>query len=300
MGEALYGKRKKRFCRGAAGREIRSSIIFSGEKEFPSLKQGKRFMLSLCEEYRHNGDSTSGGGHARFLARAKLIERRAMKEIPVLSIEGARKSFNGREVLRGIYLSIGKKDMVSVMGKSGSGKSTLLAIMAGLLRPDDGKALYGDFDIGAADEEALAEFRLKTIGFVFQDFKLIPSLTVQDNILLGIYPRKDIDKTEKQRRIHSLAEEVGLPDRLTEPVNNLSGGEKQRVAIARSLVNQPAVALADEPTGNLDSKTADDIMALFQRLRQKHETSFLIVTHDPDIAAKTERVYRIQDGELMS
>ncbi|MCF8062835.1 MAG: ABC transporter ATP-binding protein [Deltaproteobacteria bacterium] len=218
----------------------------------------------------------------------------------MLSIEGVRKSFNGREILHGIDLSLGKEKMASVMGKSGSGKSTLLAIMAGLLRPDDGKVLYGDFDIGTADEDTLAEFRLKTIGFIFQDFKLIPSLTVHDNILLGIYPRKDVDEAEKQRRIQALAEEVGLCDRLKEQVNNLSGGEKQRVAIARSLVNQPAVVLADEPTGNLDSKTADGIMALFQRLHQKHETSFLIVTHDQDIAAKTEHIYRIQDGELMS
>lgn len=218
----------------------------------------------------------------------------------MLSIEGVRKSFNGREILHGVDLSLGNKIMASVMGKSGSGKSTLLAIMAGLLRPDDGKVLYGDFDIGTADEDTLAEFRLKTIGFIFQDFKLIPSLTVHDNILLGIYPRKDINEAEKQRRIQALAEEVGLRDRLKEQVNNLSGGEKQRVAIARSLVNQPAVVLADEPTGNLDSKTADGIMALFRRLHQKHETSFLIVTHDQDIAARTEHIYRIQDGELMS
>ncbi|MBN1957539.1 MAG: ABC transporter ATP-binding protein [Desulfuromonadales bacterium] len=218
----------------------------------------------------------------------------------MLSIAGVRKSFKGREVLHGIDLSLGKKKMVSIMGKSGSGKSTLLAITAGLLRPDAGKVLYDGFDVTLEDEDALARFRLKTIGFIFQDFKLIPSLSVNDNILLGIYPRKDIDKAEKQRRILELAEEVDLHDRLAEPVNNLSGGEKQRVAIARSLVNRPAIVLADEPTGNLDSKTADDIMALFQRLHQKHETSFLIVTHDQDIAARTEHIYRIQDGELMS
>jgi len=217
----------------------------------------------------------------------------------MLSIKGVRKSFNDREVLHGIDLSLGKKEMVSLMGKSGSGKSTLLAITAGLLRPDAGKVLYGNFDIGTADEEALARFRLETIGFIFQDFKLIPSLTISDNILLGIYPRKDIDRAEKQRRIQELAADVGLHDRLADPVSNLSGGEKQRVAIARSLVNQPAIVLADEPTGNLDSKTADDIMALFQRLHHKHETSFLVVTHDQDIAARTGRIYRIQDGELM-
>lgn len=217
----------------------------------------------------------------------------------MLSIKGVRKTYNGRSVLNGIDLSLGRKEMASIMGKSGSGKSTLLAITAGLLRPDEGKIFFDDFDIGKADEDALAEFRLRNIGFIFQDFKLISSLMIYDNILLGIYPRKDLDKAEKGRRIEVLAEEVGLVDRLKEKVNNLSGGERQRVAIARSLVNQPAIVLADEPTGNLDSKTADDILALFQKLHQTYATSFLIVTHDRDIAAGTERIYRIQDGELM-
>ncbi len=216
----------------------------------------------------------------------------------MLTVEDVRKTYNGRLVLDGINLAVGEKEMISIMGKSGSGKSTLLAVAAGLVRPDEGKVSFNGFDVGNADEEALAEFRLRNVGFIFQDFKLIPSLTVYDNILLGIYPRKDIDRAEKRRRIEALAEEVGLRDMLGDTVNNLSGGEKQRVAIARSLVNHPAIVFADEPTGNLDSKTADDIMGLFQGLHGMRSTSFLIVTHDKDIAARTEKTYYLKDGEL--
>jgi ABC-type lipoprotein export system ATPase subunit len=216
----------------------------------------------------------------------------------MLRIESVRKRYKEQLVLDGVSLSVGDREMISIMGKSGSGKSTLLAVTAGLVRPDEGRVSFDGFDIGGADEEGLAGFRLKNIGFIFQDFKLIPSLTVFDNIHLGIYPRKDIARDEKHRRIETLAEEVGLKGKLAEKVNDLSGGEKQRVAIARSLVNRPAIVLADEPTGNLDSKTADDIMALFARLHGQHSTSFVIVTHDRDIAARTEKTYFLKDGGL--
>jgi ABC-type lipoprotein export system ATPase subunit len=216
----------------------------------------------------------------------------------MLEIRSVRKRYNGQLVLDGVDLDVGEGEMISIMGKSGSGKSTLLAVTAGLVRPDGGSVSFDGFDIGGADEESLAGFRLRNVGFIFQDFKLIPSLTVYDNIHLGIYPRKDIDRDEKRRRIETLAQEVGLQGKLTEKVNNLSGGEKQRVAIARSLVNRPAVVLADEPTGNLDTKTAEDIMALFQRLHGQHSTSFVIVTHDRDIAARTEKTLFLKDGGL--
>jgi putative ABC transport system ATP-binding protein len=216
----------------------------------------------------------------------------------MLEISSVRKRYNGQLVLDGVSLSVGEREMTSIMGKSGSGKSTLLAVTAGLVRPDDGSVSFNGFDIGGADEESLAGFRLRNVGFIFQDFKLIPSLTVYDNIHLGIYPRKDVGKDEKRRRIEALAGEVGLGDKLGQRANDLSGGEKQRVAIARSLVNRPAVVLADEPTGNLDSKTADDIMALFTRLHGQYSTSFVIVTHDKDIAARTEKTYFLKDGGL--
>lgn len=217
----------------------------------------------------------------------------------MLELNKISKSYRGQKVLADISLDIGEREMVSVMGKSGAGKSTLLAVMAGLVRPDSGQVLFQDEVISNLDEEQLAAFRLHHIGFIFQDFKLIPSLTVSDNILLGIYPRRDIDAAEKERRIRACAGSVGLADKLSAKVDTLSGGEKQRVAIARSLVNRPGLVLADEPTGNLDSATAADIMALFLRLHRELDTTFLIITHDREVAAYTQRLYTLKDGELL-
>jgi putative ABC transport system ATP-binding protein len=215
-------------------------------------------------------------------------------------LENITKRFNGQQVLRGANLAVGEKEMISIMGKSGSGKSTLLGVMAGLIKADGGKILFQDQDISSLDEEGLAGFRLKHIGIVFQDFKLIPSLSVFDNVLLGIHPRRDVSTQEKAVRIHALAGEVGLQDKLKETVDNLSGGEKQRVAIARSLVNAPTVVLADEPTGNLDEKTAGTILDLFDRLHQHVSTTFIIVTHDKDIAQRTQKIYKLQEGIICS
>jgi ABC-type lipoprotein export system ATPase subunit len=215
-------------------------------------------------------------------------------------LENITKRFNGQQVLRGANLAVGEKEMISIMGKSGSGKSTLLGVMAGLIKADGGKILFQDQDMSSLDEEDLAGFRLKHIGIVFQDFKLIPSLSVFDNVLLGIHPRRDVSTQEKAVRIHALAEEVGLQDKLKETVDNLSGGEKQRVAIARSLVNAPTVVLADEPTGNLDEKTAGTILDLFDRLHQHVSTTFIIVTHDKDIAQRTQKIYKLQEGIICS
>jgi ABC-type lipoprotein export system ATPase subunit len=170
--------------------------------------------------------------------------------------------------------------------------------MSGLIKPDSGSILFQGKDISSLDEESLAAFRLANIGIVFQDFKLIPSLSVYDNILLGIYPRKDIPKQDKDGRIRSIADQVGIHHKLPEKVDNLSGGEKQRVAIARSLVNEPIMVLADEPTGNLDSSTAVTIMDLFDNLHSKLFTTFVIVTHDKDIATRTQKTYNLHEGVI--
>ena len=218
----------------------------------------------------------------------------------MLQVTQIQKSFFDKEVIHNVGFEMGQKETVSIMGKSGSGKSTLLSIVAGLVRPDSGEILFDGQSLNALDEEELASFRLHNIGFIFQDFKLIPSLTIHDNILLGIYPRKDIADDEKERRIIQLSEEVGLAGRLDERIDTLSGGEKQRVAIARSLAGHPPLVLADEPTGNLDSRTAEEIMALFAQLHDRHQTSFLIVTHDRDIASQTQHTLTMKDGELQS
>lgn len=214
----------------------------------------------------------------------------------MLELKNISKSYGSQQVLANINLVVQDREMVSIMGKSGAGKSTLLAIMAGLVRPDSGQVLFHDKIISDLDEEKLAAFRLNHIGFIFQDFKLIPSLSAHDNILMGIYPRRDIPSDEKEKRINDLAAQVGLTAKLSEKIDNLSGGEKQRVAIARSLVNHPGLILADEPTGNLDSGTAEEILHLFQELHQQISTSFLIITHDKDIAARTQQTYILKDG----
>jgi ABC-type lipoprotein export system ATPase subunit len=214
----------------------------------------------------------------------------------MLELQNIGKSYGGQQVLADINLTVREREMVSIMGKSGAGKSTLLAVMAGLIRPDSGRVLFQDTVISDHDEEKLAAFRLHHIGFIFQDFKLIPSLTAHDNILMGIYPRRDIPAVEKEIRINELASQVGLTAKLTEKTDNLSGGEKQRVAIARSLVNRPGLVLADEPTGNLDSATAKEILSLFKELHQQMATSFLIITHDQDIATQTQKTYILKDG----
>lgn len=214
----------------------------------------------------------------------------------MLELRKIDKSYGSQQILADINLAVQEKEMVSIMGKSGAGKSTLLAIMAGLVRPDSGLVLFKDKVISDLDEENLAAFRLNNIGFIFQDFKLIPSLSAHDNILMGIFPRRDIPAVEKEERINDFAGKVGLTAKLAERTDNLSGGEKQRVAIARSLVNRPGLVLADEPTGNLDSATADEILKLFNDLHQQMSTSFLIITHDQDIAARTQKTYILKDG----
>jgi len=213
-------------------------------------------------------------------------------------MQNVSKSFQSQQVLKNISLDIHQKEMISIMGKSGSGKSTLLSIIAGLIRPDSGSIQFSGMAMEDLSEEQLAELRLKKIGLIFQDFKLIPSLSVYDNIHLGIFPVKDLTKGEKKDLILKFSEAVGLKEKVNSRVNILSGGEQQRVAIARCLAKQPDLILADEPTGNLDSKTAGSIMDLFKTLHQAFLTTFVIVTHDREIASQTEKIIHIQDGVL--
>ncbi len=215
------------------------------------------------------------------------------------SLKNLTKSYGDQEVLKGVNLELGAKEMVAIMGKSGVGKSTLLGIMAGLIRPDAGQIAFNGREIGSLSEDELADFRMQHVGIVFQDFRLIPSLSMADNILIAAFPRKDISKMEKQQRLESIADRVGLLRMLEKKTNLLSGGEKQRVAIARSLINKPAFVLADEPTGNLDDQTSENILELFATLHAELDTSFVIVTHDEDVAAVTQKTYRMNDGRLV-
>jgi putative ABC transport system ATP-binding protein len=186
--------------------------------------------------------------------------------------------------------------MVAVMGPSGSGKSTLLHLLGALLRPDAGRIFVDGDDITGLRRAELVEYR-RTVGFVFQRFPLLPALTALDNVVIPVLPRRmPFDKTARARE---LLVSVGLGDRIQSVPSRLSGGEQQRVAIARALINQPRLLLADEPTGNLDSKTATGIVQLLARLRHERGMTTLVATHDPEVTAYCERIIRLQDGHIV-
>jgi ABC-type lipoprotein export system ATPase subunit len=189
-------------------------------------------------------------------------------------------------------------EFVSIIGKSGVGKTTLLSVLSGMVAPDSGRIIFQKQDITDYSEEQLAQFRLLNVGIVFQDFKIIPSLSVYDNVYLAVHPRQDFSKQQKVERVASIIEQVGMTHKISQKVDDLSGGEKQRVAIARSLVGGPKLLLVDEPTGNLDAKTSKSIMELFQKLNQELKTTFIIITHDKDIAAQTQKKYELTEQGL--
>ena len=201
--------------------------------------------------------------------------------------------------LRGITLTFEQGDFVALMGPSGSGKSTLLNLLGCLDRPTSGRYFLGEADVSRMSDDQLADVRSRYIGFVFQSYNLLAQYTVVENIEVPLlYQGVHID-ANRRRRCIDLAEMVGLGDRLDHRPMQLSGGQQQRVAIARALVNNPQIVLADEPTGNLDSKTSDEIMTLLTELNRAGKT-IVMVTHENDIAAWAERVVRMRDGHIES
>ena len=201
-------------------------------------------------------------------------------------------------VLKGVDLEIEKGEYVALMGPSGSGKSTLMNILGCLDTPPSGNYTLNGKDVSEMDEKSLAEIRNKEIGFVFQTFNLLPRTTALDNVALPmIYAGKS--KSERNERAAEVLEQVGLGDRMDHHPNQLSGGQRQRVAVARALVNHPSIILADEPTGNLDSKTSVEIMMLFDEIHAKGNT-VILVTHEEDIAAHAHRIIRLRDGVVES
>ncbi|MEM9352750.1 MAG: ABC transporter ATP-binding protein [Planctomycetota bacterium] len=200
--------------------------------------------------------------------------------------------------LRGVSLEVPEGDYISIMGPSGSGKSTLLNLLGCLDRPTSGSFLLGGDDVAAMDDDQLAETRATRIGFVFQSYNLLPALSVVENIEVPLFYSGRLS-AEARARCRELAGMVGLEDRLDHRPTQLSGGQQQRVAIARSLVNDPRFILADEPTGNLDSATTDEILALLEDLNQSGRT-IIMVTHEPDVAERTKRNVVLRDGEVLS
>lgn len=221
---------------------------------------------------------------------------------PLINIENLKRDFQlGDEtiyVLKGIDLQINKGEYVALMGPSGSGKSTLMNLLGCLDTPTSGTYILNGNDVSQMHDDDLAEIRNKEIGFVFQTFNLLPRTTALDNVALPmIYA--GFSKSERNERAIEVLKQVGLSDRMDHQPNQLSGGQRQRVAIARALVNKPSIILADEPTGNLDSKTSIEIMNLFNEIH-KNGNTVIVVTHEEDIAKYAHRVIRLKDGMIES
>lgn len=208
---------------------------------------------------------------------------------------GIEKSFGALKVLKGLDVSVGKSEVVSIMGASGAGKSTLLQILGTLSTPDTGSLIIDGTDVLSLGSKELSEFRNRKIGFVFQFHHLLPEFTALENVMIPAYIAGRSNK-DAESSARSLLADLGLSERLTHKPSELSGGEQQRVAIARALINKPAVLFADEPSGNLDSKTKDELHKLFFELRDNYSQTIVIVTHDPELAKMCDRSLYMVDG----
>ena len=200
--------------------------------------------------------------------------------------------------LRGASLRVEEGELLSIMGPSGSGKSTMMNVLGCLDQPTSGEYYLDGVNVGTLNDNALAEIRNRKIGFVFQTFNLLPRTTALQNVELPLIYR-GVGRRERRRQAEESLEMVGLGDRVHHRPNELSGGQQQRVAIARALVTRPDIILADEPTGNLDSRSGVEITAIFQRLNAETQITVIFVTHDPEIAANTRRVVRLLDGKIV-
>ncbi len=220
----------------------------------------------------------------------------------MFSVEKINKAYRLNEsridVLKNISFSLKKGEIAAITGPSGSGKSTLLGVCAGLDRSDSGKIIFDGVDITSLSEDSLCRLRAEKIGFIFQNFQLIKTLTALDNVSLPLVISSRLRREEIQNKAVHLLDQVGLKNRAGHYPSQLSGGEEQRVAIARSFINEPAMLFADEPTGNLDSKNGENILKLLLDLNKKFQSTLLLVTHDPKVAGFANRIFQMEDGSL--
>ena len=215
----------------------------------------------------------------------------------MIQLRNIQKSFGSLRVLRGIDLDIEKGEVVSIVGPSGAGKTTLLQIMGTLDKPDEGSVVFDGLDVNTLSQKKLSAFRNQHIGFVFQFHQLLPEFTALENVMIPAFIG-GVGRREAQARAMELLRFMGLEDRATHKPNELSGGEKQRVAVARALVNRPTVVMADEPSGSLDTQNKEELHRLFFELREQYGQTFVIVTHDEALAAMTDRTIHLKDGEI--
>jgi ABC-type lipoprotein export system ATPase subunit len=217
----------------------------------------------------------------------------------ILSGQGLSKTFGTLEIVKGVSITVSDGEFVCLVGKSGCGKTTLLSLLSGLERPTKGEVVLNGKKINDASEDELALFRRENVGFIFQSFNLIPTLSAWENVALPLFPIK-MTNGERNRRATELLTQMELGHRMDHLPSTLSGGEKQRVAIARALINHPKIIFADEPIGNLDSSTGDAIMNILNRLHTEKGVAILMVTHELELAKTAERLIRMHDGEVTS
>lgn len=215
----------------------------------------------------------------------------------MIRVKNIKKSYGELQVLKGIDLCVNEKEIVTIVGASGAGKSTLLHIIGTLDVPDNGELWFGDTNTSSLSPNKLAAFRNNNIGFVFQFHHLLPEFTALENVCIPAWI-KGIHKKEAEKKAAELLELLGLKERIFHKPNELSGGEQQRVSVARALINDPKVILADEPSGNLDTQTKNDLHRLFFTLRQELGQTFIIVTHDNGLAEMADRQIRLKDGKV--
>lgn len=220
------------------------------------------------------------------------------RQSPLLIAQDIWKNYGSIEVLKGVSLQVDKGEMVSIVGASGAGKSTLLYVVSTLEKADKGKVFFENQDLSDLDTSSLAQFRNTRMGFVFQFHHLLPEFTAFENVCIpawiGKRPAKEVNK-----KAIELLDFMGLADKKDKKPHSLSGGEQQRVAVARALINNPSLVFADEPTGNLDSANATSLHELFIRLRNEYQQSFLIVTHNESLAQMSNRILQMKDGKMM-